>query len=324
MNEIFYSALKSASGQVLTQTQQYYGTEDIVKKSIELDPIQVFDLSKKILALPDDDISLLLLYYSFGLAFEDISSLLQLGNVKDKLKYADHLLATGIGLSKSEMIDNFSMRDACNSALDAYAKDEDLDVVPTYSRNFVREMQKLKLIRTHANIYINVLQKVAVIFLVIVISIGIAFGVNAQFRESVYRWFRDTFQQFTEFMLTTNETSRSEPSFQELLMHRPIFIPDGYTLESIKELFPSVYFDFINTEGEMLTIIGHLPNEAIVALNTEGAEVERVLFREEYAYYWTLDCISYFVFILDGYHFNIVGRLDREKIVKIAENIKIP
>ena len=323
MDEIFDSALASASRQALTQTQQYYESEDIVKKCVGLDSNQIFDLSEKILALPDDDISLLLLYYSFGLAFEDISSLLQLGNVKGKLKYTEHLLATGIGLSESEIIDKVSMRGACNSALDVYTKDQYFEVAPLYSRNFIREMQKLKLVRTQVNLYINVLQKMAIIFLVIVISFGIAFGVNAQFRESTYRWFKETFQQFTEFVLTTNE-AESELSFQELLMHRPIFIPDGYTLESIKELFPSIYFDLINTEGEMLTIIGHLPNEAIIALNTEGAEVERVLFRGEYAYYWKLDSVSYFVFILDGYHFNIIGRLDRDKIVKIAENIKIP
>lgn len=234
MDDIFDSALASASEQALIQTLEYYESQDTAKGSMELSCIQILDLSKKILALPDDDISLLLLYYSFNMAFKDISSLLQLGNVKGKLKYANHLLAMGMGLSESEMIDNASMRSACNSALGVYTKNEGLDVRPSYSRKFTREMQKLKLVRTHANKHINILQKVVIIFLVIVISFGIAFGVNAQFRESIYRWFKETFPQFTEIMLDKDEAT-SELNFQELLMHRPTFIPEGYTLESINE-----------------------------------------------------------------------------------------
>jgi len=61
----------------------------------------------------------------------------------------------------------------------------------------------------------------------------------------------------------------------------------------------------------------------VIALSTEGAEVEIVIFHGEEAFYWTSMGISNLVFVLEGYHFNIFGQIDKAVIVQIAENLKI-
>jgi len=320
MNNIFFSELNQASEQLLAEVQRQYELEEYSKIPFELDENQISDLAQKINALSDNDIAILLLRYVYDLEYNDISSILNQNNVKGQLKYVEHLLSVGMSVPEHQSIHEGNMRSACEIALKEYTKGENADILPRYSRKFYKDMRRIKAVRGHHKIFYNILQKAAIIFIVLGLSFGIALGVNAEFRERMYRWLLENFPQFSEFrMITDAETT--ENSFEDLLYYKPTYIPDGYWEQSSMELYPSMYFNYINADGDMLTIIGHLSNDALVSLNTEGMEIEQVSFRGEDAYCWEKGEITYFVFGLDGYHFNIIGRIDRELIVYIAENI---
>jgi len=322
MSKNFNSALAKASKQSLNETHNRYETEEDSRIFEELSANQESDLGQRILALPDDDIAILFFHYSFGISYDDISDILELDTVKGKLRYIEQVLSSGMGLSGGWGISKDSMCRACKIALDEYTKAEGPDVIPIYSRQFIRKMRELGVVRTSSSIYVKMLQKVAIILVILGISFGAALGVYAEFRERVFRWFTETFPQFSEFILASDLTD-AETSFGELLRYRPEFIPDGYFLDFVFELHPSVYFNYVNSDGEMLTIIGRLPDISPIALNTESAEVEITSFRGEDAFFWTLDGISHYVFILDGYHFSIIGRIEKESIVQIAESLEI-
>jgi len=264
---------------------------------------------------------MLLFRYSFGLAYDEISEVLKQDTVKGKLRFVESILATGMGFSEGEGIGKESMQRACETALEEYTKVEGPVITPKYSRKFQKKMRKLKVMRP-PKMYINVLQKVAIIFIVLSVGFGTALGVNAEFRERVHRWFVDTFPLFSEFRLDAAPVG-TEVNFEELILFRPTFIPEGYILESVFELYPSIYLDYFNSNRDMLTIVGHMPGDAFIAVNTEDAEVEAVSFRGEDAFYWTREGVSHFVFVLDGYHFNIFGRIDKSSLVQIAESIEI-
>ena len=320
MNNSFFSELNQASEQLLAEVQRQYELEEYSKIPFELDENQISDLAQKINSLSDNDIAILLLRYVYALEYNDISSILKQNNVKGQLKYVEHLLSVGMSIPEHQSIHEDNMRSACEIALKEYTKNENADILPRYSRKFFKNMRKIKAVRGQPKTFCSVLQKAAIIFIVLGLSFGIALGVNAELRERVYRWVLENFPQFSEFrMITDAETT--ENSFEDLLYYKPTYIPDGYWEQSSMELYPSIYFEYINADGNMLTIIGHLSNDALISLNTEGIEIEQVSFRGEDAFYWEKDEITYFVFGLDGYHFNIIGQVDREIIVNIAENI---
>lgn len=226
-----------------------------------------------------------------------------------------------MGLSETEGISRDGIRSACKIVLEKYTEDEGAEISPRYSYQFLKRMQSLKLVRGPSLIFPNVLQKVAAVSIILGLAFGITLGVNAEFREKTYHWIIETFTKFSDFILNLDEKSE-EYSFEELVLYKPTFLPDGYKIDSTLDLNPSVYYNCINDNGDTLIIIGHLPEKAIISLNTENAEIEEVIFGDEDAFYWEKDGISYFVFGVDGYHFNIFGQINRDVIIQIAENIK--
>jgi len=191
--------------------------------------------------------------------------------IKGKLRYVEHILSTGMGFSEANRIGRESLQRACTVALDEYIKVESPVIHPKYSQKFKNKMRELKVVRDRPK-YIGVLQKVAIVFVMLGISFGIVFGANAQLRERVNRWITQTFPQFSEFTLAADPAITT--SFEQLQLFRPTFIPDGYFLETTFELYPSVYLDYISSERHMLTIIGHLPGDSTIAMSSEDAEVE--------------------------------------------------
>jgi hypothetical protein len=319
----FDSALTLASEKLLVETYNRFEAEEDTRIFVELSSSQISDLAQRVLAFPDDDISILLLHYALGFDCNDISEFLKQDNIKGKLRYADQLFSTGMGLSESEVISKVDMRSACEIALEEYTKSDVGLASPHYSRSFMKAMRRIKAIRRYRGVWVNVMQKAAIILLAVGISFGITVSVNAEFREKVYRWLIETFPQFSYFGIMTDTPDR-ETSFEELLLYRPTYIPDGYSEIPTENYSPIVSFIYDNSNGDMLTIIGRLSDDEAMALNTEGAEVEISLFHGEDAFYWVKDGLSYYVFILDGYKFSIVGQCERNDIVRIAENVKVP
>jgi len=322
MNENFQSALTLASEELLEKIYSRYETENDVGVFWELSADQTSDLARRILALPDDDIAMLFFYYSFGLNYGEMAKLLEQDAIKGKLRYVEQLLSTGMGFTENERIGKESLQRACGIALDEYIKVGSPVVRPKYSTKFRNKMRELKVVRGRLK-YIDVLQKVAIVFVVLGVCFGAIFGANAQFRERVNRWITQTFPQLSEFRLEAAPAG-IEVNFEELILFRPTFIPEWYALESIFELYPSIYLDYINDNEDRLTIIGHLPGVARISMSTEDADIESLIFNGEEAFFWERNGVFFLVFVLDGYHFNIIGRHDRDVLMQIAEGIIIP
>jgi len=182
----FDSSLALASEQILTKMYALYEAEDDLREFKHLSERQVIDLGNRILALPDDDIAMLIFHYSYDINYNGIAALLKQSKIKGKLRHIERILSSGMGLLEDEGIDKDSMRRACKIALDEYTRVDDLVIVPKYSRKFTKKMRELKVIRG-SSIYVKLLQKVAVIFIMLGLGFGTALGINADFREMVFR-----------------------------------------------------------------------------------------------------------------------------------------
>lgn len=323
MYDYLTSALISASEQLLAETYvQLESTEESVVY-VELSSEQTKLLARKILVLPEDDIAILLLHYALGMDFEAIARVLKQDLIRGKLSYSERLLSTGMGLSEAERIGHHSLRSACQVALKGYTDFPELymEASPRYSRSFMKTMRRINAVRNPLKPIYRILQRAAIFLVVFGISFGIALSVNAELRASVYRWFVETFPQFSNFSLQSGSESE-EPSYEELLLYEPTFIPDGYIEMLVENFPPSVFHVYKSDAGDLLGIIGNMPDGDPISLNTEGVEMEITTFRGEEAFYWEKDGVSYFSFIINSYQFNISAHLKRDVIMKIAENIK--
>lgn len=318
MSHNFESTLAAASNNVLAEIHNRYESEGDDRSLVKLAPNQISDLSKRLLAFPDDDVAMLLLHYAFGFDYDSIAVLLKQDTVKGRIRYIEQLLSGGMGLLESQGIDSDSLRAVCRVALDNYVSGENMGT----AHEHIKAARRTKSDRKPFRVIFSVLQKVAVVFITVSISFGIALGVNAEFREKVYQWFIETFPHFSAFTLGT-ETTEADLSFDNLCLYRPTYIPEGYREKSIDAVFPSIYYDYTDDEGTLLTIVGNLPNQSSISLNTEDESVEKTIFQGQDAYYWEKDGVSFFVFVLDGYHFDVFGQFSIDEIVRVAENIKI-
>jgi hypothetical protein len=251
----------------------------------------------------------------------DIASILKQDMIRGKLLYSEHVLSIGLGFSEATRVGRQSLSSACRNALVEYTKHDGVELPPHYSRSFMKVMRKIKAVHNRPKPIYRILQRAAIFLVVFGISFGIAISVNAELRESVFRWIVETFPQFSKFSLQADQ-STEEPSYEELLLYKPTFIPDGYVEVPIDNFPPDVYYIYEDDEGNILAIIGCVPGSGPISLNTEGVSPEITTFRGEEAFYWNKDGITYLSLVIDGYQFSISGQISRDIIVNIAENIK--
>ena len=55
--------------------------------------------------------------------------------------------------------------------------------------------------------------------------------------------------------------------------------------------------------------------------DTEGIEIEEITFKGSQAYMWQIDDMAYLVWYQDGIECHIIGNLNKDVILKVAENI---
>ena len=190
-------------------------------------------------------------------------------------------------------------------------------------RTVQREYFRKSVRRTAGRVY-RAASLVAVIFMGVSILFGTTVYASSEVREKLFYWFVDTFPEFSYFRVEADPET-TETSYDELLLYKPTYIPDGFSESTMQSSPLTVSYSYANSEGYQLFVTGRMPGGSQIGLNTEGAEIETLTFRGEKAHYWEQETSgAYFTFILDGYHFFVYGPVDRSEIFKIADNIKIP
>ncbi|SEL13987.1 protein of unknown function [Butyrivibrio sp. ob235] len=254
-------------------------------------------LSKKIEALPIEGQSLLFGNYVFDLNSESMEILYEINDPDMHLVFFEHLLSEIMGIQEGERISDISMEKACKKALSRIA---DAPEMISFPERVARSFGKV----------------VAAILIVGIISFGTALAVNAEFRDSVIRWFMEATKQYTLFRLE----NENELDSSELKKFIPSYIPERYHLYSRDVVTGFATYTYVDVNGDLLDVSICMP-EANAYLNTEGMKKEVITINGQQAFLYHDGVHGSLATSIDGYALYVTGKANRDDFIKIAENV---
>lgn len=321
MSRTIKNVMKEASGllfQIELQRLEDVEWSGILHQSLPME--QINRLAGKIALLPPEYQHILFFKYCFGNTIFEIEEILNIENTKGKLLYVEKMLSRRIGL-ESSWIDSASLEEACELALKEYMKDHDnleKEYEPNYSKAFRRKLKDIKSAQKPYEIYKIIAKKVAIFILISTLGLSFVLAVNAEAREKVFHWIMETFPKFSTF----KSQNISDDYIFDLKLIDINYIPEGYELQELKEGRRILVYNYLADNNQELTIRLFISsNEKSSHYDTEDAVVEEFMFKGSQAYSWKTDQLTYLLWYQDGIECHVSGSLDKNEIIKIAENI---
>jgi len=285
--------------------------------------VDIEELTRKILALPEYMQSLLYAKYMWNLEPKASEDIFSVHHAKQKLQYAKSLLADSLRLTDEQVIADHCMEKATQSALDSYMKNIGSEMAikkPQYSDGFKKQLKEIKAAQMHNNSLS--LKKVGIAIIAAILSFAMTITVNAELREKFISWLVETFPLFSQFT-SVGEVQPNESDFERLKDMKLDYVPTGFTLIDNFEIDPMVTYRYENSLGDFLSINVSLSTGSPILTDTEGIQINEVIFNKQFAYWWEKNGLCYFIWQQDGFELNIVGQISYEEAIKIAENIQI-
>ena len=293
--------------------------KSVCKNNLSLEDLErLIDLIK---VLPADLQTILLEKHYFKNPPSSLEKVFDIENPREKYSWTLDLLSQSLGLD-DHIIDDQDLDLACHLLMNAY-KDkvyrmEEVSFDP--SKAFRKKMQDLGLKIQEPRR--QMLKKVAVIFLVLAGSISLFFSINTAARSKVYDWIIKDFDTYSTFSFVQLEDTDEEILGLDDL--KITYNPDGYELVDTKNSFfikLRIYMKNNNKDSIYSIKLKKLNDySGISNLNTEDAQLEEILINNHNGYYWERD-INFLLWQQNGIEILISGYLEKDEMIKIAENI---
>lgn len=281
---------------------------------------QIEELARRISLLPAEYRNILFFRYCFDNSPCETDNILGIENSVGKLPYIQKNLSNLMGFN-DQWIDNDSMERACHIALMKETKEYDNNQImhkPNYSKNFRKKLKNIKINQNHNGIFISLAKRVAIFILVSILSFSAVLTVNAEAREKVFTWIIERFEEYSIFSRNINGDSETA----DLASFKFNYIPIGFGLNKIHQGRNMLIYEYSNEDNQELTIkLFQANGNSKSYYDTENAEIEEFIFGNSKAFTWRTNTNAYFISEYSGIEYHISGELDREEILKIAENI---
>ena len=285
--------------------------------------VDIEELTRKILALPEYMQSLLYAKYIWNLESKASEEIFSVHHAKQKLQYAKSLLAYSLRLTDEQVITDHCMEQATQSAIDSYMKNIGSEVAikkPQYSDEFKKQLKEIK--AAQMNNKPLSLKRVGIAIIAAILSFAMTITVNADLREKFISWLVETFPLFSQFT-SVGEVQPNRSDFERLRNMKLNYIPKGFTYISLFEAEPMLVYNYEDSSGKSLSINASLSTGSPILADTEDTQVSEIIFNGQLAYWWEKDGLCYFIWQQDGFELNIVGQISHEEAMKIAKNIQI-
>ncbi|NYB75527.1 DUF4367 domain-containing protein [Sedimentibacter hydroxybenzoicus DSM 7310] len=294
-------------------------TNDIVYETLSKEHISI--LAKKIGLLPFEYRSILFFRYCFRSTPYETDKILKTENSKSKLYYIQKMLSNLMGIQNS-LIDNNSMGEACKLSLPDEMKDYDnIEALkkPVYTKSFRKKLKEFNISQSNNNIYLSIAKKAAIFILIFIMSLSTVLVFNTEARTKLFNWIIEKFPKYSIF---TSQNANEDTEQVDLSSFKIKYIPAGFELYNIHEMGNIVIYNYISKNNYILTVKLLIPLGEIKSYyDTENAVIEEFIFKESQAYIWQTDGITYLLWHWSGVDFHITGNLNKDEIIKIAENI---
>ncbi len=292
-------------------------TNDIVYETLSKEHINI--LAKKIGLLPFEYRSILFFRYCFNSAPSETDKILKTENSKSKLRYILKMLSNFMGIQNS-LIDNNSMGEACKLALPDEMKDYDnIEVLkkPVYTKSFRKKLKEFNISQSNNNIYLSIAKKAAIFILIFIMSLSTVLVFNTEARTKLFNWIIEKFPKYSIF---TSQNVNEDNGPVDLASFKIKYIPNGYELSEIHEGHNALIYNYLSGNNQMLTIkLSVIGSKSYY--DTENADMEVFFFKGSQAYTWQTDSRTHLLWYQDGVDFHIIGNLNKDEIIKTAENI---
>lgn len=278
-------------------------------------------LAIKIGLLPLEYRNILFFRYCFNNTPAEIDKVFEIENTLGKLPYIQRMLSSFMRF-ESSWIDESSMKKACEIALVEELKDyENTQILhkPNYSNSFKRKLKNIKIKQNPNNIFLLIVKRVAISLLIFFLSFSAILVVNIEAREKVFDWIIEMFPEFSIFIPKDLD---EDSGLVELTSFKINYIPDGFELMNINEGHKMIIYNYISENNQEFYIkILASSGEDKSYYDTEGSKIDEVNVKGIQAYTWETDKMTYLIWYIDGIEYHIVGNLNRDDILKVAENI---
>ncbi len=293
-------------------------TDKIVYQPLSYE--QVDKLAEKIALLPLEYRNILFFRYSFNTAPSDTEEMLEIEKPISKLRYIQKMLSGFMGL-KDSWIDDNSMKKSCQIALAEETKIHDNIIglhQPNYSKDFRRKLKEIKIKRYPSRIFMSIAKIVAIFILVFVLSFSAVLVVNAEAREKVFDWIIERFPKFSVFISKDIDEDNESVELTSFTIN---YIPERFELVDINQGRKMLIYNYLGENNQEFYIkLLDLSDEGKSYYDTEGAEVEEIIFKGSQGYIWETNEMTYLIWHQYGVEFHIVGNLNKDEILKVAKN----
>jgi len=277
-------------------------------------------LAEKIRLLPEDMQNLMYMRYVLHISPAITEDLLSLPHAKQRVQYAEGLLAYSMGLSESQKISQTCVEKAAEAALSQWMAEYDTEnglEKPSYSHQFREALKEIRAAQTYNRPV--VLKRAVAAILVAAMLFAATITANAELRARFFRWLIETFPAFSQFSVGSSEAD--ELNFDTLKNIKIGYIPDGFVLADVFEADPMIVYSYQNAAGNTISINADLPTGSPISFDTEDAEIHQIVLGDQTAYWWEKGNTCFLVWQKDGFSLNLVGEISYEEAVKIAEKI---
>jgi len=287
---------------------------------ISLSDEAVGQLSEKILLLSPEDKTTLFHRYYFGLSPQDTELMWQLPHAKGRARFLRHRLAVSLGLG-TDGIAETSLEQAVEKAVAAHTDTTGTaSAKPRYSAQFKRRLKQIKAAQRPANTVVFVLQRVAIVILVLFLAFSTIVIADAGLRKIVVHWFVDNYSDHSKFSMQTSDDigDYGTISYTALTIN---YIPDGFELDEQYEDIVDAMYIYMDNTGTQIVIL--LSDYGPVSLDRENEVIHEIKFGDDVAFYWERNGFTHFVWSYYGILCNIAAEIPLEEVIKIAENITL-
>ena len=282
---------------------------------------QVDQLAIKIGLLPSEYRNILFFRYCFNNTPSDTDKILAIENTIGKSRYIHKMLSGLMGL-KNLWIDNSSMKRACEIALAEDIREYDIVEIsnkPKYSRAFRQKLRGIKIKQNFNNTFMLMAKRVAIFVLVCILGFSVVLAANVEAREKVFDWIVEVFEKFSVF---TYQKADSNNNLTELTSLKINYVPEGFELTDIHEGRNMLIYSYSTDSNQGFDIkLFTSSDENKSYYDTEGVEIEEIIFKGSQAYMWQTNEIIYLIWHQDGIECHVIGNLSKDEILKVAENI---
>lgn len=274
----------------------------------EIDILNINELATKILLLPEYMKSLLFLKYIFYFKPKEVERILSISQAKQKLQYAELLLAYLLKLSDEQCISKACMKKAVRQALNEYMLSNTTKTItkPNYSFKFRKQLKDIKASQKNRNHL--TLKRVGIALIAAILSFAMTLTVSAELRERFVSWLVETFPLFSQFT-SVSGVQPNQSDFERLRNMRLGYIPNGFVLIDNFEADPMVTYRYEDLSGNFLSINASLSTGSPVLADTEGVNPQKIIFNNQIAYWWEKDDLCYFIWQQDVFELNIIGQI---------------